>query len=72
MGWFKKQQISELDARQESLPSKNAEKLAAAKQMLGKKWVLHPEYEKQEAHTYQGSYVLDKFQAKQMQTRGLI
>ena len=41
----------------------NQEKLERAKQILGKRWVLHPDYRREEnpAHRFYGSYILTKF-----------
>jgi hypothetical protein len=41
----------------------NQEKLELAKEYLGKKYILHPEYERKNnpAHSYFGSYFLDNF-----------
>lgn len=44
-------------------PSERAEKLAEAIRKLGKSWVLHPDYRREEnpAHSFYGSYILTKF-----------
>lgn len=48
----------------EGAPSKRAEQLAIAIKKLGKNWILHPDYERTEAHRCRDSYYMRQVRDK--------